>query len=466
MLPMIFRLLAVAVLAGCGGSGGRNSGSSDGGSQPDAGADASADAAPDAGFADGGGEAGPDGGACETPDADGDGFASETCGGDDCDDADPWIHPGGLEASAWESVQVADAGGVGGPPVLAAGPDGSLHLAWQYGQIEGGLGLRTEIRYATDASGAWVEEILAPTGGELDETPAIAVDGAAVVHVAYYRRDKDAIRVVLGERAGGAFVYEAVDTVGVAGANVALAFDEDDVPHLAYQDFSDGAIRYATRDIGWTVEDPDPDDEWTLRAGLLVDSGGGGGGAVGVHIVRIFGAEGERTGDVGRLDRFLGAWDASSPIAGEYASPAIGQEDDGDPVVVGGAGADDFVLLLDGDDGDWGEAPLDPGDESHFLNAGMWTSVARGGSSLHAAYLHGTGPGFADPGEVRHARLDADGRWGFETATSAPLLGAGASIAIAPDGTVHIAYLEQADLMIASSAPAEDGVDSDCDGID
>lgn len=43
----------------------------------------------------GGEDAAPEAAAC--PDADGDGFTDAACGGDDCDDADPEIHPGAAE---------------------------------------------------------------------------------------------------------------------------------------------------------------------------------------------------------------------------------------------------------------------------------------------------------------------------------------------------------------------------------
>lgn len=67
---------------------------------PDAGVDAGADPGTDAGAdagVDAGEDAGSDPGPCAVPDQDDDGFDSQACGGDDCDDSDVNVHPGAAE---------------------------------------------------------------------------------------------------------------------------------------------------------------------------------------------------------------------------------------------------------------------------------------------------------------------------------------------------------------------------------
>jgi hypothetical protein len=64
-------------------------------------------------------------------------------------------------------------------PDLAAHPNGSSHLVWVRGMLE-----RTEIWYATNASGVWVSERLT-NNAWTDVYPAVAVDGDDLPHVAW-----------------------------------------------------------------------------------------------------------------------------------------------------------------------------------------------------------------------------------------------------------------------------------------
>src|SRR5262245_40757728 len=82
-------LLSLLFLSGCGGSyggGGRGGGQSRDGGTP------TGDSGPneDGGPTDDGGPVRP----CEPPDHDGDGVAAIACGGADCNDSDPSVHPG------------------------------------------------------------------------------------------------------------------------------------------------------------------------------------------------------------------------------------------------------------------------------------------------------------------------------------------------------------------------------------
>ncbi len=65
-------------------------------------------------------------------------------------------------------------------PVIAAGPDSSLHVVWHDGEE-----VNTDIFYARYDGAAWqpVEEIV--TGGFETATPSVAVDGTGKVHVAW-----------------------------------------------------------------------------------------------------------------------------------------------------------------------------------------------------------------------------------------------------------------------------------------
>src|SRR5262245_20224969 len=84
--------------AGAGGAG--TGGGGEGGAAGSAGGAAGSGGSGGAGGVGGaGGSGGAGGGAC--PDADGDGYTASWCGGDDCDDTDPAVHPGVPEPDDW-----------------------------------------------------------------------------------------------------------------------------------------------------------------------------------------------------------------------------------------------------------------------------------------------------------------------------------------------------------------------------
>jgi len=169
-------LVVVLVLpAGCGA--GSHTAAADAGAASDSGSDAALpedDAGRDAG--------------CYW-DMDGDGHRAPECGGDDCDDTDPYVHPGAIEDVARDVVATADSAEV-------------------------------DLALAIDASGA--------------VTPHLCFVDGGTIHA----------------RAGsGGWRFERVDD----GAEVcAVAIDDDGRPHLAY-DIDGVVFHASRGSTGWDV---------------------------------------------------------------------------------------------------------------------------------------------------------------------------------------------------------------------
>jgi len=219
---------AVIVLCGCGA--GKPPGALPAG--PDAGADADSDADTDS-------DTDSDTGTWDAPrDDDGDGHFSEESGGDDCDDADPSIHPGAGDRWAIEVLDDAD----GTPAVIAADAAGAIHMVR-------GVGGRLEHSVLGDGGESVVVDADAPVSWRPVESIAFGPDDS--VDVAYCVRSGD-LRVA--SDAGGVWAVSATDQHCDADDSPSLAFDADGAAHVAYRDSTDEDVRVATDEGGsWSV---------------------------------------------------------------------------------------------------------------------------------------------------------------------------------------------------------------------
>lgn len=107
-----------------------------------------------------GGSAGSDSGtACADPDGDGDGYDRIECGGDDCDDRSASIHPGvddDVEPTGQWIQETLAVGMKGQLPAIVIDSAGWLHIAYT-----GGDYCSSQTWYATNRGGTWQHEIAA-----------------------------------------------------------------------------------------------------------------------------------------------------------------------------------------------------------------------------------------------------------------------------------------------------------------
>jgi hypothetical protein len=195
------------------------------------------------------------------PDADGDGHAASRCGGDDCDDTDPAIHPGGPDLNAvvgrWrdESLAPSQPGDERIDPALVVDPGGAAHLFWRH--EPGG------IVHATNRTGAWVETVIGVSGVTGDLGSARTRGGVLVV---CYRATSG---LHVGRLAREVWTTELVDPDTREGC--AIAVDVTGGIYVAYEHA--GGLRIARSDPG----------RWRLLAdepaagglpGIVVDASG------------------------------------------------------------------------------------------------------------------------------------------------------------------------------------------------
>jgi hypothetical protein len=149
-------------------------------------------------------------------------------------------------AGGWPALAVAQPKSVGAGLALAS--DGTVHVS--YLDFPG-------LRHAVLDAGAWVAETVDAQGTCV---AAIALDGAGHTHLAYHAGTTTAKELRYATNASGAWaqtVLHVFNTIGcgLAGREVSIAVDAAGAAHVAFAggDYPDSGLRYATNASGaWT----------------------------------------------------------------------------------------------------------------------------------------------------------------------------------------------------------------------
>jgi len=394
-------------------------------------------------------------------DLDDDGHRSMECGGDDCDDHDPSIHPDANEAVwvedvVWLAPERRSLGGFD----AARDDAGGLHVAF----VARGPGV--EVHYGIRGA-TWMLDTL-EAYGSTDPlpflTPGLAAEADSTAHVAYGGpRD-----LMLASGAPGGWTHRPV--AESSPGRVSMALDSEGTIHVAW-DF--GGVWYATvRGDAVDIVQVDP----TGRSPSLALSGRSPVVAYVAGLAEQDCVDAEGTAPSLRSARLdAGAWEIDAVCEVVPSDPCDSSLLTPPRIQVDAAGAAHVVFadgrgILATDDraGDWAVPEIqDPhGDSPAF--------ALDDGGSRHVAYRR--------DGVLRYARNESIGRELVEL--SPPLWDI--AIVVGVDGEPHVLFDAAgcADwyagdeesgrscarwthaLVHASPRPSEDGTDRDCDGED
>jgi hypothetical protein len=105
------------------------------------------------------------------------------------------------------------------------------------------------LKYATGTSGSWSTTTLDNTG-DVGLYTSIAIDSSNYVHISYYDClsdcDVDNGDLKYASNASGSWVDETVDSYGDVGKHTSIAMDSFDNAHISYYDLDNGDLKYTT----------------------------------------------------------------------------------------------------------------------------------------------------------------------------------------------------------------------------
>ena len=104
-----------------------------------------------------------------------------------------------------------------------------------------------DLKYATDANGAWVN-ITVDAPGKVGLYNSIAVDSGDGVHIAYYDEDDYDLKYASCSSScasASSWSNTTIDATGSVGYHTSIAIDSNDKVHISYTDQGNDALKYA-----------------------------------------------------------------------------------------------------------------------------------------------------------------------------------------------------------------------------
>jgi hypothetical protein len=393
------------------------------------------------------------GGGC---DEDLDGYESLGCGGDDCNNFDPAIHPGARDGATWEGEHVDDS--VWGV-ALALDPAGSAHLHYRHG-----LETHEELRYATNAGERWLIEVQEPDT-QTDPSSSIIADATGAVHLAYrLRTELDGWTLRYAKREGASWSVEVVEESAQLGSGVSMGIDSASAIRIAYHgdeclDACPRLLRDAENATGdWMISTPG-DQASSAGASLAIDAAG--------NTLVSFADYGSRAPDVevraleveAGTSSYVATADPPLNFAGYETRLAL-EPDSQLPHIVYGGGSLGHAWQADGA---WSRERIDGLDDATDVPE-VSLAVDEAGV-VHVAFIVRS---TADDGiffdyHLRYARGHA-GSWSIEDVDAWYAATPDVALALDSDGGVHVAYVGTDNELIYARRVEDDPIDHDCDG--
>jgi hypothetical protein len=287
---------------------------------------------------------------------------------------------------------------------------------------------------SSGGGGSWTK---APVNSDVStRSIAIALDAAGAPHVAFIDEAVYPGQVYYGSFAGGSWSAAPVPGTTSADEEIDLVIDPQGHPRLAYQ--SENGIRYASSDGStWTVEVVENQAVGARNPSLSLALTSTGAPAISFYGGDNFGLKyATRSGG--------GAWSVAtvdSALYAGYHGTSLAFDASDRPLISYYNYAYDVaergLRLLRYSGGAWSSEVVDvtPATADTYTGVGEWSSMALDAAGHpHVAYLDGF------DGTVKYAWYDGSG-WTRET------VGPGyidPSLALGPDGTPWIAFVESA----------------------
>jgi len=124
------------------------------------------------------------------------------------------------------------------------------------------------LKYATNASGSWVNTTLAN-----GYSNSIALDSNNKAHISYYEKDNSDL--TYATNASGSWVYSTINSQGYVSVNsgTSITLDSTNKAHISYYAWSSGDLKYATNASGsWVDSTLDSADNVGEDTSIAIDS--------------------------------------------------------------------------------------------------------------------------------------------------------------------------------------------------
>lgn len=188
-------------------------------------------------------------------DLDADGYDSTRCGGRDCDDLDPSVHPEvGDPIVEWQSEVVDATDDPGGTTEIELDGAGKVHIAYTTiaFDYEGVL----ELRYATNVSGVWTIDVIDHVGRVYYYPIGLALDSAGNPHITYSVEERNELR--WAHREDDRWTIEVIASAMIQpGIGSSVEVTPDGTLHVVYGPEGEGLF-YARRGDEWRVQNLTP----------------------------------------------------------------------------------------------------------------------------------------------------------------------------------------------------------------
>ena len=144
-------------------------------------------------------------------------------------------------SGAWVTTTIDSTGTVGTYTSLAIDSNDNVHISYR----DEGNGLK----YATNASGSWVTTVIDSNSAQFT---SLALDSNDKVHISYYEGANSALKYATN--ASGSWATTIIDNGGIGilvgwYSSIVVDFSNDKV-HISYWDFTNSALKYATNASG------------------------------------------------------------------------------------------------------------------------------------------------------------------------------------------------------------------------